>query len=74
MVFSKPYKTKENVPTIITYSRRESMWGLFSGGVGAGNVSFIYVAGSKETPIDTIAILNAAAKVVNDERIKQIKK
>ena len=79
MGFQKPFKQDEKVPPIITYSRRKSMWGLFSSDINAGNVSFVYIAGSEEKPEDTYKILLGVAKVVNtnvkdlEEELEKIK-
>lgn len=74
MLFQKPYEGADTAyPTMVAYSRRKSMWGLFSGDVGSGNVSFLYIAGSRETPEQTAKILEGVAKIVNDPRILKIK-
>lgn len=71
MLFQRSYMQGAEYPTMVGYSRRKSMWGLFSGDVGSGNVSFSYIAGTGETPDQTAKILEAIAKIVNDERIKK---
>lgn len=65
MAFQKAYDAGLDYPTIFTYSRRKSMWGVFSGDTGSANISIVYIAGSKETSEDTIKILNSFAGVVN---------
>lgn len=71
MLFQRSYMQGTEYPAMVGYSRRKSMWGLFSNDIGAGNVSFIYIAGSGEKPEQTAKILEAIAKVVNDERVKE---
>lgn len=71
MLFQKAYDEGIDYPTMVAYSRRKSMWGLFSGDVGSGNVSFLYIAGSKETPEQTAEILAGVSKIVNDIRVEK---
>jgi len=68
MLFTRPFENGLSTPTAIGYSRRKSLWGLFSGETASGNVSFLYIAGSAETPKDTQAILEAIAEVVNAKK------
>ncbi len=63
--FQKGRDPKEKAPTIFSYSRRRSMWGMFSGGLGATNVSIVYIAGTDETPEDTLKILKGFNKIIN---------
>lgn len=65
MCFQKPFPLEEKVPSMFAYSRRKSMWGMFSGSTWAGNVSAVYISGSAETPEDTIKILEKLSKIVN---------
>jgi len=67
MLFMCPYGKDEIVPVGISYSKRLSMWGMFSGN-NSGNISMLYISGSKETPEQTIKILEAFAKVVNPKK------
>ena len=65
MLFMKPFG-ENKIATGIAYSRRKSMWGMFSGS-NVMNVSIVYISGSDETPEQTIKILKAFSKVVNSE-------
>ena len=67
MLFSLPYNNNETTSSMFAYSRRKSMWGIFSSDVNAGNVSIVYISGSKETPDDTIRILEKLEKIVNSK-------
>ena len=69
MLFQRSYMQGAEYPTMVGYSRRKSMWGLFSGDVGSGNVSFSYIAGTGETPEQTAKILEAISKIVNDDSV-----
>jgi hypothetical protein len=70
MCFQLPYKKDTVYPSMISYSRRKSLWGLFAGETSAGNVSFVYISGSNSTPQDTIEILKALKGVLNNETHK----
>ena len=63
--FQTSYDDGRNYPTMISYARRKSMWGCFSS-ADSGNISFIYIAGSNETPEQTVEIINAFAGAVNE--------
>ena len=63
MGFALPIKKDQKYPCLFGYARRRSMWGMFSGS-STGNVAFFYIAGSHETPEQTVKILEAMAKVL----------
>lgn len=67
MLFQKAYSAEEVYPSMFAYSRRKSMWGMFSGNVGAGNVSCVYITGSNETPEQTLKILEKLDSLVNSQ-------
>jgi len=64
MAFQKAYEPGKDYPTIFTYARRKSLWGMFSGDTSSANVSIVYIAGSKETPQETIKILQSFGPIV----------
>lgn len=66
-VFALPYSPGDNYPTMISFSRRKSMWGVFNSS-DSGNMALVYVAGTKESPADTVAILTALKKVIDNEK------
>lgn len=70
LLFQRSYMTGAIYPTMVSYSRRKSMWGMFSGS-STGNVAFVYIAGSGETPEQTTANLEAIANIVNDKKVKE---
>jgi len=64
MLFQTSYESDKKYPTMFSYARRKSMWGMFSGS-GSGNVTCVYIAGSGESPTETVKILEALSKVIN---------
>lgn len=64
-IFAVPYEDKDNMATHIAYSRRRSIWNIFSS-ASASNISIVYISGSKETPDETAKILDAFGRIVND--------
>ena len=71
MLFQRAQAEGTSYPTMVGYSRRKSMWGWLTGDSGSGNVAFIYIAGTGETPEQTAKILEAISKVVNQEIKKE---
>ena len=69
MMFALPRQQKEQYPTMFGYSSRLSLWGLF-GGTQAGNVSFLYISGSNETPEQTIKILDKIKSLTQKTNVK----
>lgn len=67
MLFQTAYEKDANYPPMFSYSRRKSLWGIFSSDMNSSNVSCLYIAGAGESPSDTVKIINALAKVVNIE-------
>ena len=65
MAFQKFYEKDCDYPSMFVYARRKSMWGWLTGDTTAGNVSFVYISGSKETPEESIKMLKGIAKIVN---------
>jgi len=75
MAFQKSYEKDLDYPSMFVYARRKSMWGWLTGDTSAGNVSFVYIAGSKETPEQSIKMLEVIAKIVNDYKaVEEVKK
>lgn len=65
MIFQLPYEAEKSYPGMFAYSRRKSLWGIFAGDTWSGNASIVYISGSKESPSDTIKILEKIAKIIN---------
>lgn len=66
VLFIKEYEKDAQYPRAISYSRRRSLWNVFSS-ASASNVSCVYISSSGETPAQTAEILRAFAEIVNDD-------
>ncbi len=71
IAFQTAYADGKNYPTMFVFSRRNSLWGIFTSDILGSNVSSVYIAGSDETPEDTVKIINALSKVVNPNNEQQ---
>jgi hypothetical protein len=69
-LFALPYSSTDNIPTMIAYSKRKSMWGFFDS-MDTGNIAFVYISGSKENPEETIKILNAISKITQAGEVEK---
>jgi hypothetical protein len=65
-VFAVPMEEGQAMSRHISYSRRRSLWNVFSS-ASASNVGCVYISGSDESPEQTARILEAFGKIVNGE-------
>ena len=73
MAFQATYDAGKVYPTAFAFSKRKSLWGLFSSDTSSGNVSVVYIAGSQESPENTVRILKILEKLCNPVRPVMIK-
>jgi hypothetical protein len=65
-VFAVPMEPGQTMSRHISYSRRRSLWNVFSS-ASASNVGCVYISGSDESAEETAKILEAFGRVVNGE-------
>lgn len=66
-VFQKAYDAWDKVSTMISFSRRKSLWGLFSGDTSATNVSLVFCAGNDLTFEQQMLLLDKIDNIVNPQ-------
>lgn len=71
MAFIKPYKKEDTYPTIFSFAKRKSMWGMFSNDIGAGNMVLTFSTGSKMTAEQALQALDKIATIVNGTTPKE---